>query len=211
MVPFAPDRANGDAHTAFFVALWELKEEEVKVRDAEVSDELNDASRISDARREPSLETTTTLVSGKDEEDSSVSEESLVSFLRREPSRVDAHAALAALDPNAVTSSSVRGMLALGLVTGVRVAPPAIPKALARHAFALALLRAAVGDHVAAYRLLAEVARDADAAEAHVARFGEEARRARDRVLELATRPPRLEDPKPRFSLRGKVWSILRV
>ena len=201
IAPFAPDRANGDAHTAFFVALWELKEEDAEVKDAEASDELNDASRISDARREPSLETTTPLVSGKDE----VSEESLVSFLRREPSRVDAHAALAALDPNAVTSSSVRGMLALGLVTGVRVAPPAIPKALARHAFALAELRAAVGDHVAAYRLLAEVARDADAAEAHVARFGEDARRARDRVLELATRPPRLEDPKPRFSLRGKV------
>ena len=201
IAPFAPDRANGDAHTAFFVALWELKEEDAEVKDAEASDELNDASRISDERREPSLETTTPLVSGKDE----VSEESLVSFLRREPSRVDAHAALAALDPNAVTSSSVRGMLALGLVTGVRVAPPAIPKALARHAFALAELRAAVGDHVAAYRLLAEVARDADAAEAHVARFGEDARRARDRVLELATRPPRLEDPKPRFSLRGKV------
>ena len=118
---------------------------------------------------------------------------------------MDARAALAALDPNAVTSSSVRGMLALGLVTGVRVAPPAIPKALARHAAALAELRAAVGDHVAAYRLLAEVARDADAAEAHVARFGEEARRARDRVLEIANRPPRAEDPKPRFSLRGKV------
>ena len=202
IAPFAPDRANGDAHTAFFVALWELKEEEVKVRDAEVSDELNDASRISDARREPSLETTTTLVSGKDEVSD---EESLVSFLRREPSRVDARAALAALDPNAVTSSSVRGMLALGLVTGVRVAPPAIPKALARHAFALAELRGAVGDHVAAYRLLLEVARDADAAEAHVVRFGEEARRARDRVLELANRPPRLEDPTPRFSLRGKV------
>jgi hypothetical protein len=49
------------------------------------------------------------------------------------------------------------------------------------------------------------VARDADAAEAHVVRFGEEARRARDRVLELATRPPRAEDPKPIFSLRGKV------
>jgi hypothetical protein len=201
IAPFAPDRANGDAHTAFFVALWELKEEDAEVKDAEASDELNAASRISDARREPSLETTTPLVSGSDE----VSEESLVSFLRREPSRVDARAALAALDPNAVTSSSVRGMLALGLVTGVRVAPPAIPKALARHAFALAELRGAVGDHVAAYRLLAEVARDADAAEAHVARFGEEARRARDRVLELATRPPRLEDPKPRFSLRGKV------
>ena len=124
---------------------------------------------------------------------------------RKAPGVVDARAALAALDPNAVTSSSVRGMLALGLVTGVRVAPPAIPKALARHAAALAELRAAVGDHVAAYRLLAEVARDADAAEAHVARFGEEARRARDRVLEIANRPPRAEDPKPRFSFRGKV------
>ena len=172
------------------------------MNDAEASDELNDASRISDARREPSLETTTPLVSGKD---FPVSEESLVSFLRREPSRVDARAALAQIDPNAVTSSSVRGMLALGLVTGVRVAPPAIPKALARHAAALAELRGAVGDHVAAYRLLLEVARDADAAEAHVVRFGEDARRARDRVLELATRPPRAEDPKPRFSLRGKV------
>jgi hypothetical protein len=67
IAPFAPDRANGDAHTAFFVALWELKEEDGKVRDAEASDELNDASRISDARREPSLETTTPLVSGSDE------------------------------------------------------------------------------------------------------------------------------------------------
>ena len=28
---------------------------------------------------------------------------------------------------------------------------------------------------------------------------------ARDRVLEIANRPPRTEDPKPRFSLRGKV------
>jgi hypothetical protein len=202
IAPFAPDRANGDAHTAFFVALWELKEEDAEVKDAEASDEsISQRSRDDAIRETLRAETTTPLVSGTDE----VSEESLVSFLRREPSRVDAHAALAALDPNAVTSSSVRGMLALGLVTGVRVAPPAIPKALARHAFALALLRAAVGDHVAAYRLLAEVARDADAAEAHVARFGEEARRARDRVLELATRPPRLEDPKPRFSLRGKV------
>jgi hypothetical protein len=202
IAPFAPDRANGDAHTAFFVALWELKEEDAEVKDAEASDEsISQRSRDDAIRETLRAETTTPLVSGTDE----VSEESLVSFLRREPSRVDAHAALAALDPNAVTSSSVRGMLALGLVTGVRVAPPAIPKALARHAFALAELRGAVGDHVAAYRLLAEVARDADAAEAHVARFGEEARRARDRVLELATRPPRLEDPKPRFSLRGKV------
>ena len=120
---------------------------------------------------------------------------------------MDARAALAALDPNAVTSSSVRGTLALGLVTGVRVAPPAIPKALARHAAALAELRAAVGDHVAAYRLLAEVASDARAAEAHVARFGDDARRARDRVLEMASRSAgcAAPDPKPRFSLRGKV------
>jgi len=48
------------------------------------------------------------------------------------------------------------------------------------------------------------VAGDAAAADAHVARFGDDARRARDRVLELANRPPRGEDPKPRFSLRGK-------
>ena len=192
--PFAPDRANGDAHTAFAVALWEAAEE-----DAEVKDESISSSRDDEGRK---TNTETTLVSS---EDSDEVFESLVSFLRREPRRVDARAALAALDPNAVTSSSVRGMLALGLVTGVRVAPPAIPKALARHAAALAELRAAVGDHVAAYRLLAEVARDADAAEAHLARFGEEARRARDRVLEIANRPPRTEDPKPRFSLRGKV------
>jgi hypothetical protein len=70
----------------------------------------------------------------------------------------------------------------------------------------LAELRAAVGDHVAAYRLLAEVAGDARAADAHVARFGDDARRARDRVLEMASRSAsRAPDPKPRFSLRGKV------
>ena len=198
--PFAPDRANGDAHTAFAVALWQAAEEDAESKDAEGKDESISSSRDDEGRK---TNTETTLVSSEDSDE--VFDESLVSFLRREPRRVDARAALAALDPNAVTSSSVRGMLALGLVTGVRVAPPAIPKALARHAAALAELRAAVGDHVAAYRLLAEVARDADAAEAHVARFGEEARRARDRVLEIANRPPRAEDPKPGFSLRGKV------
>ena len=97
--------------------------------------------------------------------------------------------------------------MALGLVTGVRVAPPAIPKALARHARRWpSSARALVGDHVAAYRLLAEVAGDARAADAHVARFGDDARRARDRVLEMASRSAsRAPDPKPRFSLRGKV------
>ena len=177
--PFAPDRANGDAHTAAAVALWEAAEEETLRAETGASTDAADRKSWFDAAR-------------------------FLAFLRQEPRRVDARAALAALDPNAVTSSSVRGALALGLVTGVRVAPPAIPKALARHAAALAELRAAAGDHVAAYRLLAEVAGDAAAADAHVARFGDDARRARDRVLELANRPPRGEDPKPRFSLRGK-------
>ena len=80
------------------------------------------------------------------------------------------------------------------------VAEPPLDSGLA------AELRAAVGDHVAAYRLLAEVAGDARAADAHVARFGDDARRARDRVLEMASRSAsRAPDPKPRFSLRGKV------
>ena len=188
--PFAPDRANGDAHTALAVALWEAEEEaqaRALQKDADGSPPSEDVPKTTSPA-------------------SQSQEESLAAFLRLEPRRVDARAALAALDPNAVTSSSVRGTLALGLVTGVRVAPPAIPKALARHAAALAELRAAVGDHVAAYRLLAEVAGDARAADAHVARFGDDARRARDRVLEMASRSAsRAPDPKPRFSLRGKV------
>ena len=187
--PFAPDRANADAHTALAVALWEAAEEALAEADG--------------LTRSPPAEDVPKTTSPESPE----SPESLAAFLRLEPRRVDARAALAALDPNAVTSSSVRGTLALGLVTGVRVAPPAIPKALARHAAALAELRAAVGDHVAAYRLLAEVASDARAAEAHVARFGDDARRARDRVLEMASRSAgcAAPDPKPRFSLRGKV------
>ena len=186
--PFAPDRANADAHTALAVALWEAAEEALAEADG--------------LTRSPPAEDVPKTTSPESPE----SPESLAAFLRLEPRRVDARATLAALDPNAVTSSSVRGTLALGLVTGVRVAPPAIPKALARHAAALAELRAAVGDHVAAYRLLAEVAGDARAADAHVARFGDDARRARDRVLEMASRSAsRAPDPKPRFSLRGKV------
>ena len=82
----------------------------------------------------------------------------------------------------------MRGTLALGrLVTGVRAAPPAIPKALARHAAAeeeeparrerrrQPARRATVK--------LAEVAGDARAPRTRTSRFGDDARRARDRVL----------------------------
>ena len=99
--PFAPDRANGDAHTAAAVALWEAAEEETLRAETGASTDAADRKSWFDAAR-------------------------FLASLRQEPRRVDARAALAALDPNAVTSSSVRGTLALGLVTGVRVAPPAI-------------------------------------------------------------------------------------
>ena len=170
--PFAPDRTDEDAHTAFAIASWEASEEaEVPFPDV------------------------------------------LARFLRSDAEkkiRVDARQILAAMDPNAATSSSARGTLALGLVAGVRVAPPEIPARLRKYARALAELRAAVGDHVAAYRLLNEIAGDTAAAEALVARFGVDAERARDAALAIQNRENRggrggaLREQNPQFSRRGK-------
>ena len=75
--------------------------------------------------------------------------------------------------------------------------------------FALAELRGAVGDHVAAYRLLTEVAMAEVAADAYVDRLGETAVAAKEKVIEILGRPNRGTDKEqaaPTFSLRGKQY-----
>tara|TARA_B110000977_G_scaffold133666_1_gene170218 strand:+ start:3917 stop:7006 length:3090 start_codon:yes stop_codon:yes gene_type:complete len=178
IAPFAADRSNGKAHTAFIVEAWKAWDENENEKENE---------RV-------------------DSSDSFVSPESLTHFLQKEPKRVDAFRALQHIDPNAITSSSIRGRLALGLIDGVRVVSPKLPEKYKTFSKPIAELRGALGDHVAGYRLLTEIAGDDLAAQDYVSRFGSDASAARDKVVEILGRKKSDEAREPLFSLRGKVW-----
>ena len=180
IAPFAPDRQNESAHTAFAVATWRAWDDENENENGQSGD--------------------TTCVA---------SPASLLAFLLKKPIRFDAQRTLQAIDPDQLSSSSARGLLALGLVHGARVAPRSLPKKFSQFVFALAELRGAVGDHVAAYRLLTEVAMAEAAADAYVERLGETAVAAKEKVIEILGRPNRGTDKEqaaPTFSLRGKQY-----